>query len=174
MATGASQIFVEQVREAALILGIGTPAAKAYMLASMSAQTSNFTPPDHIEFNSVLDVDASGAIALSVGAGQLAGLITLGVNRTYLITAQVSTEFLGATGAFAYSWRNNTAAADIGTRGSQKPQTHISSTAEQGIATAIVVVGATPQEIELRIRSASSVFAIRALDESFFSVIEID
>lgn len=173
MGTGASQIFVEQVREAAAILGLGAPAAKAYMLASMSAQSSNFTPPDHIEFNSVLDVDASGDIVLTTGAGQLAGLITLGANRIYEVSAQLSTEFLGATGAFAYSWRNNTAAADIGTRGSQRPQTHIGSTAEQGIASAIVVVGATPQEIELRIRSSSQVFSIRALDESYFRIVEI-
>lgn len=149
MGTGASQIFVEQLREGLEILGIGA-AAKAYLEAGMSDQNANLLQNDHIEFNQQRSVDASGDIALSAGAGQLAGLFTLAAGKTYLCVAYIAGTF-SAAGTATFHWRNNTGAAFIGSQGGT-----FAAGAGNGPRAycAVIVEAAVQTEIEVRQNSA--------------------
>lgn len=176
MATGASQIFVEQVREAAAILGLVAPVAKAYMLASMDDQSANLNNGDHVEFDSDEVNDGSGAIVLATGAGQLGGLITLEAGRVYEITASLVVSYGSVSGFLRYIWHDNTANADFGIRGGQRSTTFGTDEFSPGIATAIFAP-AVDSEIELRIDGEFQPTTIRGLGAaqgtSFVKVVEI-
>ncbi len=175
MGTGASQIFVEKVREAAAILGLGTPAL-AYMLASMDDQSSNLGSGNHVEFDSDEVNDGSGAIALATGAGQLGGLITLAAGRVYEITASLVVVYGSVSGFLRYVWHDNTGNVDFGIRGGQRSLTFGTDIFTPGIATAIFAP-AVETEIELRIDGEFQPTTIRGLTApegtSFAKVVEI-
>ena len=118
MPTGASQIFVEQVREAAAILGIGGPPAptvKSYALLRMgTTQSSNLLAGDHVQFDTITEQSANADIAVSTGAGQLSGLITLPAGKIFEVSCELGVLFGSAVSNFRLQIRDNTAAALIG------------------------------------------------------------
>ena len=148
MGTGASQIFVEQLREGLEILGVG--AGKAYLETGMDDQNANLTVNNHVEFDEQRVVDASGRIAQSAGAGQLSGLFTLATGRVYLLAAYVATTH-GAAGTATFRWRNNTAAGFIGSQGGSF--TPAIGGGPRALAWAIIVTS-VETEVELRLDSA--------------------
>lgn len=150
MATGASQIFIEQLREGLEILGIGGAPAKAFLSARMDDQSTSLTTADHIEFDQQLEVDGSGDIALSVGAGQLGGLITLAPAKTYLLVAAMMCDFSGTGGVVRVRFRNNTLAAEFGAQGEAIPVSG-GNQARAAWFHGIVTTGAAPEIVEARI-----------------------
>ena len=118
MSTGACQIFVVQVREAAAILGIGGPPAptvKSYALVRMgTTQSTNLTAGNHIQFNAISEQSANNDIGVSTGAGQLAGLISLPAGKVFELSAEVGVIFGSAASSFRFQFRDNTGAALLG------------------------------------------------------------
>jgi hypothetical protein len=127
VATGASQVFVEQTREALAILGVGASVnLGGYGLVIMGAdQQANLDAGDHVEFTG-FDGEATG-IAVSSGAGQANGLITLqpGVWR---MDCWLRGLFSGPTGSCEFQFRNNNTASVFGVSGVLEPQTQASNT----------------------------------------------
>lgn len=151
------------------------PVVKAFMHATMDEQSTNLDAGKHIEFDDELENDGSGAIVLSSGGGdQTDGLISLAAGKIYELTASLQLSFSSAAGVIDCSFRNNTAAAVIGTRGKNQPLTWVTNNVWLNpVATAIIDTTAGAVEVELRILSSSAVFDIPAFEASFLKVIEI-
>lgn len=159
MGTGASRIDVEIVREALEILGV-SGSGKAYLEAGMSDQNSNLAQNDHVEFTQQRSVDASGRIALSAGAGQLAGLFTLAAGGVYLCVAYIATTH-SAAGTATFHWRDNTAAAFIGSQGGT-----FTAGAGNGPRAFCAVIIAPAVETEIEVRQNSSPTNLTQIDGS--------
>ncbi len=174
MGPGASQIDVEIVREALSILGIGGATPKAFLHAKMDDQNSSLTTSDHVEFDDVLEVDASGDIALAVGAAQLGGLVTLAAGKTYLFLAGIRADFSGTGGVVRLPVRNNTAAATFGTNIEALP---VSGGNSQAVAIGGgIITPAVETEVELRITGVFQLSSFRgagAVGNTWLLVIEI-
>ena len=126
MATGADQIFVERTREALAILGIGSP---SYLHAPLNAdQTTGLS--GHVEWRDSGDVEnggwqSSGDIAVSTGAGQLAGIVTLPAGKLWLVQAHVAATFSANSGRLGCSWGITPSPLDpFGNRTLIKPLSH--------------------------------------------------
>lgn len=150
MATGASQIFVERVREAAAILGIGGGgAAKLFATISLSAsQNTNVQAGDHIQFDTIKQESPSSGITVSTGAGQANGLVTLPQGHVFKLSGYVNSQANSATNNLILQFRNNTDALLLG------PETRIiMNTNSWGscIPIAFIDTAAEAKEIELRI-----------------------
>lgn len=162
MATGASQIFVEKVREAAAILGIGGGGGgAAYLSARMDDQSTSLTTADHVEFDDVLDVDTSGDIALSTAAGQSGGIITLAVDKTYLFMAALRTDFSVTNGVVRCRFRHNNLAAEFGSQLECLSRTGSSNAQSVNSCQGILAVSGEVATVELRITGVASLASVR-------------
>lgn len=104
MGTGASQIFVEQLREGLGILGVQIP---SYLHAPLNANQAS--PSGHVEWRDTGDIEnggwqSSGDITVSTGAGQLAGIVTLPAGKVWLVQAHLAASFTGITGLLGCQW----------------------------------------------------------------------
>ena len=175
MPTGASQIFVEQVREALAILGVGGAPAKAFLHAKMDDQNSNIAQNDHVEFDDVLEVDASGDIALAVGAAQLGGLITVAADKKYLFLAGIRADFSGTGGVVRCTFRDNTVGATFGTNLEALPVTGAGNAQSITVGGGILTPGEVT-EVELRITGVFQLSSFRgagAVGNTWLLVVEI-
>ena len=149
MATGASQIFTEQVREALEILGVSV-GSRSYGLLSLSGvQVTDLLAGDHIEIDTIND--SSGDILVSTGAGQANGLITLPAGKVWILSAAWQIGFTGPATFLNLRWRNNTDAALIGIAVNINPETQASDVA--GLRATVAIIDATleAKEVEVRI-----------------------
>lgn len=127
-------------------------APKAYLSAGMNVQTLNIDANDHVEFDSVLEDDGSGSIALSTGGGnQTDGIFTLAANKTYKLTAAVGVNITTTVGFARCQWRNNTSNLFIGIMLGVFSADSQFTRASQPLAVAIIEVGGSPIPVELRI-----------------------
>ena len=168
MTESISSDFVRQVRlalevlaggssisptdELAALVGGGT---KLFAIVGLSAtQNTNINANDHIEFDQIEQENAGGSgIAVSTGAGQLAGLITLPQGHVFKVTGYINTQFNSATNTLILAIRNNTDAVvlephariivNTNSGGSDQPISYIDTTAEA-------------KEIEVRIVSETA------------------
>ena len=84
----------------------------AYIYAELSsAQSSNLSTANHIEFNQI-EV-SNGIITLSTGVGQQNGMFTLPANRVYKLEAQLFVDY-NSQAFIDIMWRNNTTGSLIG------------------------------------------------------------
>lgn len=116
MSTGASQIFVEQVREAAAILGIGGGgAAKLFATITLSATqpSTRLNAGDHIELDTIFDESPSSGILVSTGADQANGLVTLPQGHVFKVSGYLNGTFNASTVFAIHAIRNNTLAAIV-------------------------------------------------------------
>lgn len=180
MSTGASQIDVEVVREALSILGIGGGGLGAYLLATrnLSNQTLRLNVNDHIEFDTVDAVDASGDISIATGAGDATdGIITLAANHTYRLLSGTGGGFGGSNGDITVSHFNVTAGSRFGSRGGVTSITDSSALGIQQTAVGIIEVGVSPIEVEVRIifeTFLTSIFGFQDnFGQAFVEVLEI-
>lgn len=192
MAESVSSDFVRQVRMALEVLAGQTAmspsdelsplvsvgaSAKAYLSARMDTQSTDLTTADHVEFDDVLVVDASGDIALSSGGGnQTDGLITLAANKVYALIAGFKCDFSTNGGAVRVRLRNNTLAAEFGSQAEMIPNSATGNSNEIVIASGIVETGAAPEVIEARITGVFQLASFRgagAVGNSFLLVVEI-
>ncbi len=152
MATGASQIFVERVREAAAILGIGTPAptVKSYALISLgTTQSTDLLAGDHIQFNAITEQSANNDISVSTGAGQANGLVTLPAGKVFELSCEVGVLFGSAVSSFRLQFRNNTGAVLLGEFVQIEPFTLAGDVHASSVCWAFAPAGAL--EIEARL-----------------------
>ena len=156
MATGASQIFVEQVREALEILGVGS--VGEYALVSMSGvQVTDLLAGDHVELDTIND--QSGAFLLSTGAGQANGLITVPAGKVWILSAAWQIGYTGISGFLNLRWRNNTDAVLIGVAVNVNPETQTSDNA--GLRSTVAIIDATLEAKEVEVRIVGNLNANR-------------
>ncbi len=150
--------------------------AKAYLHARVDEQTTDLLVNDHVEFDVQSIVDASGDISLAVGAGQLAGLITLAAGKVYEVTAGIRADFSAAGGVVRFRLRDNTGAVEFGNQSELFARSGTSHVHTLAIATGIIAPSVTT-EIELRITAVVSLTTIRGINaaagQSFIKVVEI-
>ncbi len=150
--------------------------AKAYLHARMNSQSTDLLAGDHVEFDDQLIVDASGDISLAVGAGQLAGLITLAAGKVYEVTTGIRADFSAAGGVVRFRLRDNTGAVEFGNQSELFVRTGTSQVESLAIATGIIAPTVIT-EIELRITVAVSLLTIQGLSsaagQSYVKVVEI-
>ncbi len=150
--------------------------AKAFLYARVVEQTTDLLVGDHVEFDDQLIVDASGDISLTVGAGQLAGLITLAAGKVYEVTAGIRADFSAAGGVVRFRLRDNTGAVEFGNQNELFARTGTSHVHSMETATGIIAPTVTT-EIELRITAVVSLITIRGINaaagQSYIKVVEI-
>ncbi len=149
---------------------------KAYLSARMDDQSTDKTVGDHVEYDQVLTVDASGDIALAVGAGQLGGLVTLAANKTYECMAGIRCDFTTSGGVIRVRFRDNTGAAEFGSQGEALALTGVGNAQALPIATGIIEVGGSPIVIEVRITGVANFSSFRGagpVGNSFLKIVEI-
>lgn len=177
MATGASQIDVEIVREALAILGIGGATPKAFLSARMDDQNSNIAANDHVEFDEVLEVDASGDISLSTAAGQAGGIVTLALDKTYLFMAGIRSDFTASGGVVRCRFRHNNLATLFGSQLEALPVTGAGNAQSIPVCHGILPVSGEVATVEFRITGVANLSSFRgagsSIGNSWLSVIEI-
>lgn len=107
-------------------------------------QTSNITAGNHVEFDGV-----SGNLAVSTGAGQLAGLITLTTGRAYLLTGEIkyTTTSANPNEYVSFQWYD-VYGDPIGTAGRYRPNDISSSTKAEAL---VDIREDTSQTVQLKI-----------------------
>lgn len=112
-ASGADEFPRVQLGETHLFSG-GGAVVKSYALIRMgSSQGSDLLAGDHIQFDSITEQSANNDIAVSTGAGQANGLITLPA-KVFELSCEVGVLFGSAASSFRLQFRNNTGAVLLG------------------------------------------------------------
>lgn len=129
--------------------------AKDFALITLGAadQTANLTANNHVEFDTVV-----GNLALSTGAGQADGKVTLLAGRTYKLTGALLTEGSAAS-YMKYQWYDVTNSVLLGIASWGIDITNTGFYSPQSNAMAIVTP-ATNIQVELRITDMSNIATI--------------
>ncbi len=178
MAEQISADFVRQVRLALEVLAgensmsptdelsplVSAGGAEAYFQTTMLDQSSNLATNDHVEFNGQIANDGGGFIALSSGAGQAQGLITLAAEKKYILMAGLNCIFGSAAGIARFQWAVNSPGPFLdGNIAEVQPATFTLDRGKTTMAMMILdLVGGAQSEVELRIVGVSGLTSIVA------------
>lgn len=189
MTESVSSDFVRQVRMALEVLAGETSMSPtnelaalvggggAYLHAEMNDQSSDLSVNDHVEFDEVLEVDASGDIALSTAAGQSGGILTLAEGKVFLVEAGLSLLFSSFQGVLRYQFRQNNIATLFGSKAAGRSLTSNVDEFVHGIAVGIIDTTGEVATVELRIIGEFNPMTIRGSGNidgsSFLKVLEI-
>ena len=164
MSTGASQIFVEQVREALGILGVsigggGGIYSLLFPLAKNFGASTTTATGQHFQWDTIDAESAGGEITISAGTGQQLGLITLPQGHVFLCMAYLYLNSITGSDFLRSSWRNNTDAVLFGGETQQGGDTTTDDRNSLDIPIGIIDTSAEAKEIECRqtLRSAGGV-----------------
>ena len=155
MSTGASQIFVEQVREAAEILGIpigggGGIYSLLFPLAKNFGASTTTATGQHYQWDTIDAESPGGEIVISSGTGQQLGLITLPQGHVFLCQAYLFLNSITLADFLRSSWRNNTDAVLFGGETEQNGDTGNFDRTSLDHVIGIIDTSAEAKEIECR------------------------
>ena len=155
MSTGASQIFVEQVREALGILGVsigggGGIFSLLFPLAKNFGASTTTATGQHYQWDTIDAESAGGEITISAGTGQQLGLITLPQGHVFLCQAYLFLNSITGADFLRSSWRNNTDAVLFGGETEQNGDTGSFDRTSLDHVIGIIDTSAEAKEIECR------------------------